>query len=457
VDNNIWAADKSFIINYLETLANASFNDKQTSLFGLEESEEDPNPSILSIEGNTALIKIQGILTKDPLPAIARFFGFTGTTFDQILEAAAQVLQDGRIENVRLIMNTPGGEAAGTDEASQAIAELAKKKHVVAENHALIASGGYWIASQAGQIVSISPANMTGSIGVIVTGWDFSKAHEKMGVKRVIILSKNAPQKGGTQTPAGRAGIQDTVDALERVFIQRISEGRGIPAEQIEKTFGRGGVLVAQDPDEDQHDALSVGMIDSVVVALGKTVTPEGNASSNIINDNGSAVAEPIEITNNSAIADNSLMEANMELKDVKLSELLASSPDAKKEHDAALATAKAEGVTEGTEQGAKQAEEAITTRITGCTPFLTSDKYPQPIQDLAVKVLNGESDVAALTSAASAHDATVEAAASAAAAGESKKQPETVQDDGQQVSTDGHIRSEDDFALAVKQARGEE
>ena len=146
-----------------------------------------------------------------------------------------------------------------------------------------------------------------------------------------------------------------------------------------------------------------------------------------------------------------------MELKDVKLSELLASSPDAKKEHDAALATAKAEGVTEGTAQGAKQTEETAAARIKGCIPFLTSGKYPQPIQDLAVKVLNGESDVPALTSAASAHDATVEAAASAAAATASGAQGETVQDDGQQVSTDGHIRSEDDFALAVKQARGEE
>ena len=448
MENTIWAADKEYIVNYLETIANSCIDNKQATLFGFNEAEEDPNPSILSIEGNTALIKIEGILTKAPLPAIARLFGFTGTTFDQIINAATEAAENPAIEKVRLLMNTPGGEAAGTDEASQVIAELAKKKHVIAENHALIASGGYWIASQASEIVSISPANMTGSIGVIVTGWDFSKALEKQGIKRVIILSKNAPQKGGTQTPAGRAGIQDTVDALERVFIQRISEGRGISPEQIAKDFGQGGILVAQDPDEKKHDALSVGMIDSVVVALGKSVTPQSNAS-----------AEDKEIkgkkgkTNNSANADNLSMEAIMEIKDVTLSALIAGNPDAKKENEAALASAREEGVVEGISKG----EETVMARIKGCTPFLTSDKYPQPIKDMAVKVLNGDSDVSALTSAASAHDATVESVASAAAAAEAAKLAETVQDDSQQVSTDGQIRSEDDFAAAVSDARGEE
>lgn len=277
--NTIWAVDKDYIVNYLETIHNGSLDDKQASLFGFDDSQEDPNPSILSIEGNSALIKIEGILTKAPLPPIARFFGFTGTTFDQILEAVADAKQNPGIENVRLLMNTPGGEAVGTDEASQAVANLAKEKHVSAENHGLLASGGYWIASQASEIVSISPANMQGSIGVIVTGWDFSKAQEKSGIKRVIILSKNAPQKGGTQTPAGRAGIQDTVDALERVFIQRIAEGRGISPKEIARDFGQGGLLVAQDPDEGKHDALSVGMIDSISIALVNSVTSQSNAS----------------------------------------------------------------------------------------------------------------------------------------------------------------------------------
>lgn len=453
--NTIWAADKDYIVNYLETISNGSFDDKQATFFGLDEDQADPNPSILSIEGNSALIKIEGILTKAPLPAIARFFGFTGTTFDQILEAVAEAKQNPGIENVRLLMNTPGGEAAGTDEASQAVADLAKEKHVIAENHALIASGGYWIASQASEIVSLSPANMQGSIGVIVTGWDFSGAQAKQGIKRVIILSRNAPQKGGTQTPAGRAGIQDTVDALERVFIQRIAEGRGLSPEQIAKDFGQGGLLVAQDPDEKKHDALSVGMIDSISSALGteNSVTPQSNASViNIDTDKGK-----LGKTKNSAIADNLSMEANMELKDVKLAELLGASPDAKKAYEAALTTARAEGETEGITEGIKQGEETVKARINGCVPFLTSDKYPQPIRDLAVKVLNDEETLASLTVAASAHDVAVEAVSSAAAQSQTAGQLETVQDDSQQVSTDGGIRNDDDMVAAVARVKGEE
>ena len=269
----IWACERNHLLQYFEILNSGHLDEKQVSLFGMQD-EAEHKTSILSIEGDTASITIQGILTKADLSPIDRFFGIIGTSFRQILEAIAEVKTNQMIRNVRLLMNTPGGEAMGTDEVSQAVAALVKAGiPVVAENHGITLSGGYWIASQASEIVSISPANMTGSIGVVIAGFDQTERLNKMGVKRVVILSKNAPKKGGMINEAGRAGLQEQVDAIERVFMQRISEGRGIPVEQIAQNFGRGGLMIAQDPDHKKPDALTVGMIDKVI----STVTPQSN------------------------------------------------------------------------------------------------------------------------------------------------------------------------------------
>jgi ClpP class serine protease len=278
----IWAAEKNELLRYLEAINSDYLNDKQISFFDDDDSVAD-NPGILSIDGKTASIAINGILTKDELPFIARLFGIKGTSFNTILKALSEVNANPLIDTVRLLMNTPGGEAIGTDEVNQAVTALAKGKHVIAENHGMIASGGYWIASAASEIVSLSPANMTGSIGVIITGFDLTERMNKMGVKKIVILSKNAPKKGGMHNAAGRAGLQEQVDAIERVFLQRISEGRGISVDVVAKTFGQGSILIAQDPDEKKHDALSVGMIDSVISG----VTSSGNGGSPVVADDG--------------------------------------------------------------------------------------------------------------------------------------------------------------------------
>ena len=87
-----------------------------------------------------------------------------------------------------------------------------------------------------------------------------------MDVKEIVITSSNAPNKNpDPESKVGVKVIQDRVDALERIFYQRISEGRGVSTEDIKENFGRGGLLVSFDPDPNKPDAVSVKMIDSVI------------------------------------------------------------------------------------------------------------------------------------------------------------------------------------------------
>jgi hypothetical protein len=98
---------------------------------------------------------------------------------------------------------------------------------------------------------------------------DYTQYDAEKGIKDIGIVSKNAPLKNpDTATAEGFKAYQERLDAIERVFIGRVSEGRGVSVETVEKDFGRGAVLVAQDPDPEQTSALSVGMIDKVIGAI---------------------------------------------------------------------------------------------------------------------------------------------------------------------------------------------
>ncbi|MEE8573854.1 MAG: S49 family peptidase, partial [Thermodesulfobacteriota bacterium] len=136
-----------------------------------------------------------------------------------------------------------------------------------AENQGMIASAGYYLAMSANSIKAMSPLAVTGSIGVVVAGLDFSGVLAANGIRKIKIVSKNAPNKqADPTTEKGQDIIQAQIDAMERVFINTVAKGRGTTEADVIANFGKGGLLIAKDPGEENPDALSVGMVDSVVI-----------------------------------------------------------------------------------------------------------------------------------------------------------------------------------------------
>jgi len=216
----------------------------------------------------------------------------------------------------------------------------------------MIASAGYYLATAANEIVAMSPLAATGSIGVIMAGLDFSDARARNGIKQIKIVSKNAPNKqADPTTPHGNSVLQDEVDAMERVFIQKITEGRSTTEADVIENFGKGGLLIAQDPDSDKPDALKVGMIDKVVTTSVEPVIDEsenelGTVSNNVtIKENGDIVVS----TTSAAEGGGQQQGAEMDLKTLKA------------EHPALAAQLVAEGV----EQGVTKERERVDAHLT--------------------------------------------------------------------------------------------
>ena len=274
----LYAMDAGYLDQHLSKMENASAEDKKLALEQFGDVQSD-GIMVRENGSDTARINISGPLSVSGPSPLARYFGFGGTGYNEIISAAQMLAKDPTVKNVILPMNTPGGTVEGMDETKQALDLLtAAGKTVTAENHGMIASAGYYLAMSASSIKAMSPLSVTGSIGVVVAGLDISEALARNGVRKIKIVSEDAPDKqADPTTDKGRDIIQAQINAMGRVFTNVVAEGRNTTEADVKANFGKGGLLIAKDPEEGSPDALSVGMIDSVVV--GGEVLESENAS----------------------------------------------------------------------------------------------------------------------------------------------------------------------------------
>ncbi len=107
---------------------------------------------------------------------------------ENIVEAIEQQLkaaeEDKSVKAVVLKINSPGGEVLASDEINHLIADFQTraKKPVVASMQTLAASGGYYVSVPCQWIVA-NDMTITGSIGVIMHGYNYRGLLTKIGVR----------------------------------------------------------------------------------------------------------------------------------------------------------------------------------------------------------------------------------------------------------------------------------
>lgn len=134
--------------------------------------------SFLDRRPRVALLRLSGIIAARP--------GFGGglslASLAPVIERAFALP---RLAAVFLAINSPGGSAVQSSLIAGRIRALAERKKVpvVACVEDAAASGGYWLACAADEIV-VDPASIVGSIGVISAGFGFEAAIARLGVER---------------------------------------------------------------------------------------------------------------------------------------------------------------------------------------------------------------------------------------------------------------------------------
>jgi protease-4 len=142
------------------------------------------------------------------------------------------------IKAVILRINSPGGSVAATQEVYEAVKRLkAAGKVVVASFGDVAASGAYYIASAADKIVA-NPGTLTGSIGVVISGYQFSGIMEEYGIAVNVIKSgdyKDIMSPYRPMTDGEKRIMQSIVMDTWRQFVDSVAEGRKMDVGKVEK------------------------------------------------------------------------------------------------------------------------------------------------------------------------------------------------------------------------------
>ncbi|NOG71517.1 S49 family peptidase [Roseicella sp. DB1501] len=181
-------------------------------------------PSILDRRPRIAHVRLQGAIT--PRPGFGG--GISLATSGPVLDRAFGLK---RLSAVFLSINSPGGSAVQSSLVAARIRRLAEEKKVpvIACVEDAAASGGYWIACAADEIVA-DPASILGSIGVIAAGFGFQDAMERLGVERRLRTAgteKSFWDPFRPERPEDAARLETLLEDLHGEFAAWVTSRRG--------------------------------------------------------------------------------------------------------------------------------------------------------------------------------------------------------------------------------------
>jgi protease IV len=166
-----------------------------------------------------ALIPVEGIIMS----------GSDGSGYDLPQLIAAELKRAGKDDDVKAVIlkvNSPGGEVLAADDIAREIEKFQKehKKPVVAYMGSLAASGGYYVSAPCRWIVA-NEVTITGSIGVIMHGYNYRGLMNKVGVKPEVYKSGRFKDmlSGDRDLSSMTAEEKETYD-LERKMVQSLIE-----------------------------------------------------------------------------------------------------------------------------------------------------------------------------------------------------------------------------------------
>lgn len=217
-------------------------------------SEENVQQNRLGKRDKIAVINISGIIMNGSFS-----YGDSADS-EEICRQLDKAEKDPTVKAVIISLNTPGGEVTASDDIHGRILKLKRAKPVVALMNSIAASGGYYVAVACDRIVA-SRLTLTGSIGVIISTYNYKGLLDKVGVASEVYKSgemKDMLNGAKVRSPKEAAVIQELVDDSYSEFVRLVSAGRKIPVERIRNTIiGDGRVLHGS-------NALRLGLVDQL-------------------------------------------------------------------------------------------------------------------------------------------------------------------------------------------------
>jgi protease-4 len=240
-----------------------------------------------------AIVEINGIITGSALDQ----GGFN--LVDVIKAQLKRAEEDDRVKGVVLKVDSPGGVVMASVEINHLLSDFQSRtrKPVVVSMGSLAASGGYYVSAPCRWIVA-NDLTITGSIGVIMSSWNYRGLMDKVGLLPQTFKSgKFKDMLSGSREPDSitqeeKKMIQSLIDETFAKFKKVVQEGRTQAYEKNRNLRDKGRPLT----DDWQNyadgrvlsgtEAYQLGFVDELGGfddAVGRTKKLTGISSANLV------------------------------------------------------------------------------------------------------------------------------------------------------------------------------
>jgi protease-4 len=179
---------------------------------------------------------------------------------DDVSKAFYDAIDDKAVKAIVFRISSPGGSDTASEQILSAVrAAKAAGKPVIVSMGTYGASGGYWIASEASQIIA-EPTTLTGSIGVFGGKFALGPALAQFGVDaRSLKVGGDYADAFGTAAPMNptqKAAFSAWMDRIYNGFVARVAAGRHLPEDRV-REIAKGRVWTGA-------QARGLGLVDDV-------------------------------------------------------------------------------------------------------------------------------------------------------------------------------------------------
>ena len=180
---------------------------------------------------HTALVNLEGVIAPEGKASA-----------DRIIKALDRAFKDPTTQGVVLRINSPGGspvQAGYINDEMRRLRMKYPKTPLYAVVQDLCASGGYYVAVAADRIY-VDKASLVGSIGVIINGFGFTGAMEKLGIERRAYTAgenKDFLDPFAPENPAHKQYAQQMLAQIHQQFIATVKKGRGNRLKETPEMF----------------------------------------------------------------------------------------------------------------------------------------------------------------------------------------------------------------------------
>lgn len=230
------------------SIAQNLLQESMTEMLAADYGSDTPGYDYIAVVNVTGTIQEQ---TETGIFEIAEGYQHT-TTMDYLDE----LMGDPYNQGILLYVDSPGGAVYESEELYRKLLEYKEMtgKPIWTYMSHYAASGGYMISMASDQIFA-NANTTTGSIGVIMSGFDMTGLYEKLGIRYVSITSGEF-KDSSRLTDEQIAVYQEQVDEYYSKFVGIVADGRSMPEEEVRR-LADGRTYTAE-------QALENGLIDQI-------------------------------------------------------------------------------------------------------------------------------------------------------------------------------------------------